>query len=133
MSVPTIDFGPFLTGTQEEREATAKELFEAASTVGFMMLTGFHGAIGGKEKVEEAFLQTKQFFELPMEVKDSLAWESPESNRGYVRQGRERVTQAITKEEVEALRAQAPGKSSLRGDSSATISLPSRRCRPSRR
>ncbi|ORY91601.1 thymine dioxygenase [Leucosporidium creatinivorum] len=108
MSVPTIDFGPFLHGTQEEKEAVAKELFDAASTVGFMMLKNFHSAIGGKEKVEEAFDKTKQFFQLPMEVKDRLAWQSPESNRGYVRQGRERVTQAITKEEVEALREQAP-------------------------
>lgn len=48
-----------------------------------------------------------------MDVKDRLAWQSPESNRGYVRQGRERVTQAITKKEVEALREQAPGKSLL--------------------
>jgi isopenicillin N synthase-like dioxygenase len=55
MSVPTIDFGPFLNGTQEEKEAVAKELFQAASTVGFMMLKNFHSAIGGKEKVEEAF------------------------------------------------------------------------------
>lgn len=131
MSVPTIDFGPYLNGTQEEKEAVAKELFQAASTVGFMMLKNFHSAIGGKEKVEEAFdmvsdgfptascrlslttptslLQTKQFFQLPMDVKDRLAWQSPESNRGYVKQGRERVTQAITKEEVEALREQAPG------------------------
>lgn len=57
MSVPTIDFGPYLNGTQEEKEAVAKELFQAASTVGFMMLKNFHSAIGGKEKVEEAFVK----------------------------------------------------------------------------
>lgn len=55
MSVPTIDFGTYLNGTQEEKEVVAKELFQAASTVGFMMLKNFHSAIGGKEKVEEAF------------------------------------------------------------------------------
>lgn len=44
-----------------------------------------------------------------MKTKDSLAWISPESNRGYVSQGRERVTQATSAEEIELLRASAPG------------------------
>lgn len=52
--------------------------------------------------------QTKDFFSIDMTIKDRLAWQSPESNRGYVRQGRERVTQATSKEEIEALRAKAP-------------------------
>lgn len=61
-------------------------------------------------QVSSAFAQTKQFFDLPMEVKEKLAWECPESNRGYVAEGRERVTQESSKEAIEKLRAQAPGE-----------------------
>ena len=43
-----------------------------------------------------------------MQVKDSLAWKDPRANRGYVAQGRERVTQATSAEEIAALREQAP-------------------------
>lgn len=63
-----------------------------------------------KTQVEETFTATKKFFDLPFEKKDKLEWECPESNRGYVRQGRERVTQATSKEEIEKLRQQAPGQ-----------------------
>jgi isopenicillin N synthase-like dioxygenase len=56
-------------------------------------------------------VQAKTFFALDKEIKDKLAWQSPESNRGYVCQGRERVTQATSKEEIQALRAAAPGPS----------------------
>lgn len=39
---------------------------------------------------------------------DSLAWEDPRSNRGYVKIGRERVTQSADADEIKALRAKAP-------------------------
>jgi len=41
-------------------------------------------------------------------AKDTLKWEDPRSNRGYVRFGRERVTQSNNPEEIAALRAKAP-------------------------
>lgn len=105
MSVPIIDFGPFLSGSQADRERVSAELFNAASTVGFVMLKNFGVP---SDSVDKAFDMTKKFFAMDLEDKEALAWECPESNRGYVRQGRERVTQATTKEEVEALRASAP-------------------------
>ncbi|KAM0751545.1 thymine dioxygenase [Meredithblackwellia eburnea MCA 4105] len=106
--VPIVDFKGFLVGTAEEKLATANELLTAMKDVGFVMLSNFYDSAVTKEKVEKAFSMTKEFFSLPIDTKDGLAWQSPESNRGYVRQGRERVTQAKTKEEVEALRAAAP-------------------------
>lgn len=45
---------------------------------------------------------------MPQPEKDKLAWECPESNRGYVSQGREKVTQLVSKEQVEALRNASP-------------------------
>jgi isopenicillin N synthase-like dioxygenase len=37
-----------------------------------------------------------------------LAWEDPRSNRGYVKIGRERVTQSADPAEIASLRAKAP-------------------------
>lgn len=105
--VPIIDFSPFLDGTKEDKARVAQELFEACTKVGFLMLRNFDSIIP-KSQVERTFTATKQFFDLPVEETDKLEWECPESNRGYVRQGRERVTQATSKEEIEKLRASAP-------------------------
>ena len=41
-------------------------------------------------------------------VQDALAWEDPRSNRGYVKIGRERVTQSSNAAEIAELRAKAP-------------------------
>jgi isopenicillin N synthase-like dioxygenase len=39
---------------------------------------------------------------------DTLAWEDPRSNRGYVKIGRERVTQSKDPNEIAKLREKAP-------------------------
>ncbi len=41
-------------------------------------------------------------------IQDRLAWEDPRSNRGYVKVGRERVTQSADASEILALREAAP-------------------------
>ncbi|GAA5902901.1 hypothetical protein JCM6882_009156 [Rhodosporidiobolus microsporus] len=105
--VPVIDFSRYLNGDEEDKKETAQELLKACKEVGFLMLSNID-AVMTKEKVGEAFAKTKEFFDLPFEVKDKMEWECPESNRGYVRQGRERVTQATSAEEIAKLRAQAP-------------------------
>ena len=45
---------------------------------------------------------------MPHDVKSKLALEDPRSNRGYVQQGRERVTQATDAAEIAAMREKAP-------------------------
>lgn len=37
-----------------------------------------------------------------------MSWYSPEANRGYTAHGREKVTQLVDKDAVEALRAAVP-------------------------
>ncbi|KAI5475536.1 oxidoreductase,Oxoglutarate/iron-dependent oxygenase family [Pseudohyphozyma bogoriensis] len=108
--VPIIDFQPFLTGSQAEREATAQELLTAFKDVGFVMLKGFYqDGVVTEALVEEAFAQARTFFELSMVEKEKLAWTCPESNRGYVCQGRERVAPlSADKDAILALRAKAP-------------------------
>lgn len=130
--VPIIDFAPYLTGSEEDKLKVAQELYDACTKVcspslsrahpillrsdpilniqvGFLMLRNFDSIIPHSQ-VSKTFEATKKFFDLPFEEKDKLEWECPESNRGYVRQGRERVTQATSKEEIEKLRKQAPGQ-----------------------
>ncbi|GAA6048767.1 hypothetical protein JCM3770_003954 [Rhodotorula araucariae] len=107
--VPVIDFRPFLVGTTAEKQHTADELVAAMRDVGFVMLRGFHDERAvTKPQVAEAFEQAKSFFDLDSATKDEVQWTCPEANRGYVRQGQERVTQATEKDEILHLRATAP-------------------------
>ena len=57
--------------------------------------------------VENTFSQSRSFFQLSQKEKDSLGWESPESNRGYVKTGREKVSR-LEKGDVEKLRDLSP-------------------------
>ncbi|KAJ7167470.1 hypothetical protein C8R46DRAFT_1093102 [Mycena filopes] len=95
--IPLIDFEKFQSGSATEKKDTANEIVAAFKESGFVYLSG-HGIPA----------RSADFFGMPMEVKDSLKWEDPRSNRGYVKVGRERVTQATDAAEIAALRAKAP-------------------------
>ncbi|TRM68175.1 hypothetical protein BD626DRAFT_480999 [Schizophyllum amplum] len=104
--IPVIDFSKFRTATTPaEKKATADEIVGAFKTAGFVYLAkhGISDAV-----VQRAFLESKQFFGLPQEVKDSMAWADPRSNRGYVTIGRERVTQSKDAAAIAAMRQKAP-------------------------
>jgi len=61
-----------------------------------------------KQQIDDVFAASKQFFALPKSIKDRLAWKDPRANRGYVAQGRERVTDSTDEKEIAALRESAP-------------------------
>ncbi|KAI0068721.1 Clavaminate synthase-like protein [Artomyces pyxidatus] len=104
--IPVIDFSKYLHATSlAEKRRTADEVVNGFKEVGFIYLDG-HGIPASK--VNQAFAKSADFFRLPSEVKDKLAWEDPRSNRGYVKIGRERVTQSDDPQEIASLRAQAP-------------------------
>ena len=103
--IPIVDFGAFLKGGENEKNSTAKEILEGFTSSGFIYLenTGIqNGAISN------VFSRSKRFFDLPMEEKMELAWETPESNRGYVAPGREKVSRLLSQEEIEKIRASSP-------------------------
>ncbi|KAJ3080225.1 hypothetical protein HK102_003209 [Quaeritorhiza haematococci] len=104
-SIPIVDFGRFLQGNAADKKKTAQEVLSAFTDVGFVYLVN-HGI--GKEKVVEVFKKSKEFFDLPLEEKNKLAWVSPESNRGYVAPGREKVSTSKDESEIDALRNQSP-------------------------
>ncbi|OJD21117.1 hypothetical protein ACJ73_07543 [Blastomyces percursus] len=47
-------------------------------------------------------------FKSPRAAKDSLAWTTPEANRGYTAMGREKVTQSSDKDEIKKMRETIP-------------------------
>lgn len=61
-----------------------------------------------EDQVSLAFSQSAQFFTRPQSVKDTLKWTSPDSNRGYVTWGREKVTTSADPDEIAKLRASNP-------------------------
>ncbi|KAI0700732.1 Clavaminate synthase-like protein [Cytidiella melzeri] len=104
--IPLIDFSKFLNASSvAEKRHTAAEIVNGFKEVGFIYLDK-HGI--PSSTVSNAFQKSAEFFRLPTDVKQQLAWEDPRSNRGYVAIGRERVTQSADPDEIAALRAKAP-------------------------
>ncbi|KAI0307091.1 Clavaminate synthase-like protein [Multifurca ochricompacta] len=104
--IPLIDFSKYrYAASLSEKRKTADEIVSGFKEVGFIYLEG-HGI--PSSTVDNVFKKSAEFFHLPSSVKDKLAWEDPRSNRGYVKIGRERVTQSTDVAEIARLRNKAP-------------------------
>jgi isopenicillin N synthase-like dioxygenase len=103
--IPIIDFGKFLKAGAAEKQNTANEILEGFTSSGFIYLGNTNLPNGA---VSDVFSWSKKFFDLPSEEKKLLAWETPESNRGYVAPGREKVSRLQSQEEIEKIRAAVP-------------------------
>jgi len=88
LEIPVIDFKPFLDGSESSRQAVAAQMRKASKEWGF-----FYLANCGMPEAElaDAFVASRQFFALPVEEKNQVAWQNAESNRGYVGVRRERL------------------------------------------
>jgi len=82
-SIPVIDLRETLAGRPGALEATARQLHEALTTVGFLVLTG-HDVPA--ELTARAFEQARRIHDLPMASK--LALRMNEHNNGYMAMGR---------------------------------------------
>ncbi|KAJ5492196.1 Oxoglutarate/iron-dependent dioxygenase [Penicillium expansum] len=105
LMIPLIDFGPFFTGTPSDKHAVALSITQAFKTSGFLYLKA-HGI--PPSIVSKVFASSARFFARPQSQKDSLGWTTPQSNRGYVAIGREKLMTVDETNGVEALRASAP-------------------------
>ncbi|KIK67822.1 hypothetical protein GYMLUDRAFT_36601 [Collybiopsis luxurians FD-317 M1] len=104
--IPVIDFARFRAAkSNSEKQETANEIVDAFKSSGFIYISN-HGI--PEETVSNVFRKSAEFFKLPEETKSQLAWEDPRSNRGYVKIGRERVTQSADAAEISSLREKAP-------------------------
>lgn len=79
-SVPIIDISAYVNpeGTSDERAEVARQLDEAATTVGFMQIIG-HGI--DQRVIDGLTGALDAFYELPLEVKKNYT--RPGENRGY--------------------------------------------------
>ncbi|KAJ5705832.1 hypothetical protein N7536_001521 [Penicillium majusculum] len=105
LMIPLIDFGPFFTGTPSDKHGVALSITKAFKTSGFLYLKA-HGI--PPSIVSGVFASSARFFARPQSEKDSLGWTTPQSNRGYVAIGREKLTTVDETTGVETLRASAP-------------------------
>jgi isopenicillin N synthase-like dioxygenase len=88
VDIPVIDLDCFVSGDAYLCQNVAQEIYQACHEIGFMYLKnpGISPTL-----IEEIFIEMKQFFKLPFEVKNKVAWSDAVSNRGYVGVERERL------------------------------------------
>jgi isopenicillin N synthase-like dioxygenase len=80
-SLPMIDIGPFLSGSDEAaRIAAAQQMRKAAIDIGFFYLTG-HGF--APSEFDELLEFGRRFFALPAEAKAKIHWNNSPGN-GYI-------------------------------------------------
>ncbi|KAH9977704.1 hypothetical protein BGW80DRAFT_1283814 [Lactifluus volemus] len=104
--IPLIDLSKYrFANSISEKRQVANQVVNGFKEVGFIYLHG-HGI--PSNIVNDAFKKSADFFRLPSSVKDQLAWYDPRANRGYVKIGRERVTQSSDAAEIAELRSKAP-------------------------
>lgn len=83
-----IDFAQFLSGSPSERAAAAAAVLHGFQTAGFVYLKN-HGVPFATTST--VFARSADFFRLPLDAKDALSLTDPAANRGYLRQGREKL------------------------------------------
>jgi isopenicillin N synthase-like dioxygenase len=103
--IPLIDFSQYLSGEPAAKKSAAQAVLGGFQDAGFIYLKN-HGI--PSSTVSNVFTHSAKFFARPQEQKDALAWYSPEANRGYTAQGREKVTDLEEHGDVEALRKSVP-------------------------
>jgi len=103
--IPIVDFSGFLHGNQAEKTSTAREILDGFTSSGFIYLSN---AGINRNTISNTFTWSKKFFDLPTEEKLKLAWETPESNRGYVAPGREKVSRLLDQDEIKKIRSSSP-------------------------
>jgi isopenicillin N synthase-like dioxygenase len=86
--IPVIDFSLFSNGNQAEKQTVIKEIYQACHQIGFMYLQNHFIP---EDLIEQVFTKSKNFFDLPLEAKQKLAWSNEISNQGYVGMERERL------------------------------------------
>jgi isopenicillin N synthase-like dioxygenase len=82
-TIPVIDIGDYLTGRPGALQATARQVHDALTTVGFFVLTGHDVPL---PLIECTFAEARRFHAMPMPTK--LALKLNEHTNGYMVMGR---------------------------------------------
>ncbi|KAL8767861.1 MAG: hypothetical protein Q9209_005753 [Squamulea sp. 1 TL-2023] len=97
--LPLIPLAPLLNPSSPALLPTSRALLSAFRTSGFLYLTDYTSLLP-PSLISSVFSHSAKFFARPQSQKDQIALRQASSNRGYIRMGREKVSQALTAEEV---------------------------------
>ena len=97
LEIPLISFNDFLSGDESTRRATAQAILSGFQNAGFIYLK--HHPIPNSI-VQKTFEVSARFWKRPLEQKEKMAWSSPEANRGWTRQGREKTSNSFDFDEI---------------------------------
>jgi len=103
--IPLIDFEAFLNGTPSDKHSVAVAITNGFKDSGFVYLKNYGLT---PSVVSQAFHHSGNFFNRPQDQKDSLSWTTPQSNRGYVGRGREKLSRSGDKIDISTLRQTVP-------------------------
>lgn len=87
-TIPVIDLAAFSKDNTTNRDTLVKQVYQACHEIGFIYL---HNPGISKDLIEQVFIESKYFFNLPLEIKQQFAWSNEFSNTGYVGIARERL------------------------------------------
>lgn len=87
--LPIIDLSLFRNGDIAVKQSIIKQVYQACHKIGFLYLVNYDIA---PKLVEQIFDYSKYLFDLPLEVKQKMAWSDEFSNQGYVGIERERLS-----------------------------------------
>ncbi|MCC5637319.1 isopenicillin N synthase family oxygenase [Nostoc sp. CHAB 5844] len=88
VKIPIISLVDLKSSNEVFRQNVVKQIYQACHKIGFMYLQN-HGI--SKELVAQVFTHSQDFFNLPLKVKQQIAWQNEFSNTGYVGMERERL------------------------------------------
>jgi isopenicillin N synthase-like dioxygenase len=97
LEIPLISFNDFLTGDESTKRATAQAILSGFQNAGFIYLKDHPIP---REVMDKTFEESARFWKRPVEQKEKMAWSSPEANRGWTSQGREKTSNAFDIDEI---------------------------------
>ncbi|MBP5974251.1 isopenicillin N synthase family oxygenase [Brasilonema sp. CT11] len=88
LEIPVIDLSAFTTGKATAKQTIVQQIYQACYEIGFMYLKNTNIS---HNLINQVLKQSKDFFDLPLTLKQQLAWTDEFSNQGYVGFERERL------------------------------------------
>lgn len=86
--IPVIDFSLFTNGNVTARQTIIQQIYQASHEIGFLYLKNTNIS---HDLIKQVLKRSKDFFDLPLTVKQQLAWSHEFNNQGYVGIERERL------------------------------------------
>ena len=93
-SIPVVDIAPFAEGGARDREAVARQVDSACSSLGFLIISG-HGV--ADRLIDDMRGASLAYFDRPLEEKLKLRMPS-DRYRGYIALGSEALSYSLDQE-----------------------------------